>query len=231
MLLPNVASAHERFIKHELLEPLQRDFFRRLDPNMLNVGLRVAGLMAIMLFIWFLRDPLYNFVENQLVRKLRGKPKEWLHLIHCFVADKPVEHPWFRKVGEWVVILFLRTPALVLMYSATNDSLVMPSYPLEPSTLLVFKYAQVIMAMGIITQAFLPFGGGDDYRDVHLSGLRLRLENRRRCTADPDGGGSLRFITVGFAHARHQGNQRPADALGAAHPGPWLYCPRVDEDL
>jgi len=58
-----------------------------------------------------------------------------------------------------VIILFLRCPALVLMYSATSDSLVMPSYPLEPSAATVFKYAQVIMAMGIITQTFLPFGG------------------------------------------------------------------------
>jgi hypothetical protein len=70
-----------------------------------------------------------------------------------------VENRWFKKLGQWVVILFLRCPALVLMYSATADSLVMPSYPLEPTTATLFKYAQVIMAMGIITQTFLPLGG------------------------------------------------------------------------
>ncbi|MBI4641584.1 MAG: DoxX family membrane protein, partial [Candidatus Tectomicrobia bacterium] len=157
--MPYVAIAHERFIKHEMLRPLQREFFRRLDPNMVNIALRVAFLMALMLVFWFLRDPLDNFVENNLLRKLRGKPKEWVHLLASFLTDKPIDHPWFKKIGEWVVVMFLRAPALVLMYSATNDSLVMPSYPLEPSTAAFFKYAQVIMAVGIITQTFLPFGG------------------------------------------------------------------------
>jgi uncharacterized membrane protein YphA (DoxX/SURF4 family) len=158
-LLPEGLLAHERFIRHELLQPLNRDFFRRLDLNMLNIAARATLLMALMLFVWFLRDPLDKFVENQLLGKLRGKPKEWLHLLACFLTDKPVEHPWFKAFGQWIVILFLRCPALVLMYSATADSLVMPSYPLEPATADFFKYAQVIMAMGIITQTFLPFGG------------------------------------------------------------------------
>ncbi|MGE3536318.1 MAG: hypothetical protein AB7N91_02650 [Candidatus Tectimicrobiota bacterium] len=159
VVLPGMAWAHERFIPHELIVPLQRDFFRRLDPNMLSIALRVAFVMAAMLFIWFLRDPLDKLVENRLLRNLRGKAKEWVHLLACYVTDKPVEHPWYRTLGAWVVILFMRCPALVLMYSATNDSLVMPSYPLEPSTATLFKYAQVIMAMGIITQTALPLGG------------------------------------------------------------------------
>jgi hypothetical protein len=159
LLLPNLALAHERFIPHELIQPLHRDFFRQLNPNMLSIAVRVAAIMAAMLYVWFLRDHLDNFIENQVLHNLRGKPKQWLHLLACYVTDKPVEHPWFTKIGEWAVILFLRCPALVLMYAATSDSLVMPSYPLEPSTTTVFKYAQVAMAMGIITQTFLPLGG------------------------------------------------------------------------
>ena len=159
VLVPGLALAHERFIPHEILVPLQRDFFRRLDPNMVNIALRVAFLMALMLFVWFLRDPLDKFIENRVLWKLRGKPKEWVHLLASFITDKPVEHRWFTTIGQWIVILFLRCPALVLMYSATADSLVMPSYPLSPATADLFKYAQVIMAMGIITQTFLPFGG------------------------------------------------------------------------
>ena len=159
VVLPGLVLAHERFIPHELIVPLKRDFFRRLDPNMLNIAIRVAFVMAIMLFVWFLRDPLDRMIENRLLRNLRGKLKEWVHLLACFVTDKPVEHPWYTGIGGWVVILFMRCPALVLMYSATNDSLIMPSYPLEPSTVTLFKYAQVIMAMGIITQTALPLGG------------------------------------------------------------------------
>jgi uncharacterized membrane protein YphA (DoxX/SURF4 family) len=159
VMVSGVALAHERFIPHELLFPLHRDFFRRLDPNMVQIAVRVGALMAAMLFLWFLREPLDDFVENRVLWKLRGKPREWVHLVASFITDKPVEHPWFKKLSQWIVILFLRCPALVLMYAATTDSLVMPSYPLAPATADLFKYAQVVMAMGIITQSFLPFGG------------------------------------------------------------------------
>lgn len=159
VLLPATALAHERFIPHELIVPLNRDFFRRLDPNMLSIAIRIAFVMAAMLFVWFLRDPLDRMVENRLLRNLRGKLKEWIHLVACFLTDKPVEHPVYTRLGAWIVLLFLRCPALVLMYAATTESLVMPSYPLEPSTANVFQYAQVIMAIGIITQTAMPFGG------------------------------------------------------------------------
>lgn len=159
ILLPGLGLAHERFIAHELLEPLNRGYFRSLNLNMLSIALRVAFLMAGMLFIWFLRDPLDNFIENKLLWRLQGTYKYWVHQIACFLTDKPVDNRWFTTIGQWIVILFLRCPALVLMYSATADSLVMPSYPLSPATANLFKYAQVIMAMGIITQSFLPFGG------------------------------------------------------------------------
>jgi hypothetical protein len=159
MLVPALALAHERFIPHEMLVPLNREYFRSFNPNMLQIAVRVAILMAGMLFLWFLRDALDDFVENRILWRLRGKPKEWVHLLASFLTDKPVDHPWFKTIGQWIVILFLRCPALVLIYSATVDSLVMPSYPLEPATADLFKYAQVIMAMGIITQSFLPFGG------------------------------------------------------------------------
>lgn len=157
--LPELGLAHERFIRHDLLHPLDRAFFRRLDINMLNIAARITVLMSLMLFIWFMREHLDNLVENVLLKNLRGKPKQWIHTIACFLTDKPVDARWFKAIGRWIVILFLRCPALVLIYSATADSLVMPSYPLEPHTATIFKYAQVVMAMGIITQTFLPLGG------------------------------------------------------------------------
>jgi uncharacterized membrane protein YphA (DoxX/SURF4 family) len=55
--------------------------------------------------------------------------------------------------------MFMRAPALVLMYSATNDSLVMPSYPLEPSSAIYFKFLQVLLALLILTQTLLPLCG------------------------------------------------------------------------
>ena len=161
LLLAGLALAHERFIPHEMLQPLNRAFFRRLDPNMINIAVRVFLLMGIMLFIWFVREHLDNFVEYRLLRNLHGKPREWLHHLACFLTDKPVDHWLFKRLGQWIVIFFLRCPALVLIYAATTDSLVMPSYPLVPGTVasMIFKYAQVGMAAGIITQTFLPMGG------------------------------------------------------------------------
>jgi len=135
------------------------DFFTSLNPDMLSVAGRTAALMAILMAIWFLRQPLDDLVENKLLRKLQGNPRTIVHLIACFVTDKPVEHPLFQTFSEWVVILFLRVPALVLMFAAANNSLVMTSYPLEPSTLALFQFAQVMMAVGILTQTLLPLGG------------------------------------------------------------------------
>src|SRR5438105_13600683 len=66
---------------------------------------------------------------------------------------------WFHTVGEWAVVFFLRSPALVLMYSATNDSMVMPSYPLEPTSAIYFKYIQVFLAILMLTQTALPLAG------------------------------------------------------------------------
>jgi hypothetical protein len=159
LVLPHVALAHERFIKHTPTAPLHEAFFRSLNPYMLNIALRVTLVLAAMLFLWFIRLPLDDLIENGLLRNLSGKPKEVVHFLASFVIDRPVEDSWFRSVGEWVVIFFVRSPALVLMFAASNNSLVMPSYPLEPSTLALFQFVQVAMAIGILTQTLLPQAG------------------------------------------------------------------------
>src|SRR5262245_54570891 len=78
LLLPSVALAHERFIKHDILQPLHREFFRRLDPNMVAIALRVVVVMAMILTLWCLRDLLDNCVENTLLRKVQGRPRQWV---------------------------------------------------------------------------------------------------------------------------------------------------------
>lgn len=159
LLVPSVAAGHERFIEHDLIHPLHIEFFRHLDPNMLLVALRVSLLLAVMLFVWFLRDSLCGLFEYFPPGKLAGRTKERLHRLFRFFTDKPIHHPWFTQIGEWAVGFFLRAPALVLMYSATTDSLLIPSYPLNPATALFFKFMQLIIAMGILTQVFLPLWG------------------------------------------------------------------------
>jgi uncharacterized membrane protein YphA (DoxX/SURF4 family) len=166
LLAPSLASAHERFIRHDLKHRMQDWFFGRdpngmlgMNPNMLHIGLLVTALLAVLLSIWFLRESLDEVVRYKILSRLRGGLQRTLHNLAAFITDKPVRVGWFYSLGEWSVIMFLRAPALVLMYSATNDSLVMPSYPLEPSSAIYFKFLQALLAILILTQTLLPLCG------------------------------------------------------------------------
>jgi uncharacterized membrane protein YphA (DoxX/SURF4 family) len=166
LLLPALASAHERFVKHDMKKPLQNSFFLQkagmlfgMDPSMIQVGLLVSLVLAAFLFIWFLREELDEFIRNKVLNRLGGWPQRALHNLACFIMDKPVRLASFYTFGEWSVIMFLRSPALVLMFAATNDALIMPSYPLEPSSAVYFKFLQVALAVLILTQTMLPLCG------------------------------------------------------------------------
>ena len=166
-LLPiTVVFAHERFIRHDLKYPLHEDYFGRhvgmilgMQPDMFRIGTTSCILLVVFLFIYFFRQELDVFVEHRVLSRLRGSGQRYLHEFANYITDKPVRLPWFHTIGEWAVVLFLRSPALVLMYSATNDSLVMPSYPLQPTSAIYFKYIQVILAILILTQTALPLAG------------------------------------------------------------------------
>ena len=165
-LIPATSSAHERFVKHDMKKPLQNWFFEQqdgkilgMDPNMVQVGLLVSLVLTAFLFIWFLREDLDEFIRYKVLTRLGGTPQRLLHNLACYIMDKPVRSAWFYAIGEWSVIMFLRSPALVLMFSATNDALVMPSYPLEPSSAIYFKFLQVALAVLILTQTMLPLAG------------------------------------------------------------------------
>lgn len=166
LLLPQLAEAHERFIKHDMKRRMQDWFFLQqagkpfgMDPNMIQVGLLVTLVLTGFFLAWFLRETLDETIRYKVLTKLRGGVQRSLHNLACFVMDKPIRSSWFYAFGEWSVIMFLRSPALVLMYSATNDSLVMPSYPLEPSSAIYFKFLQVGLAILILTQTLLPLCG------------------------------------------------------------------------
>jgi hypothetical protein len=166
VLLPGLAQAHERFIKHDMKRRMQDWFFLQqagkpfgMDANMIQVGLLVTLVLTGFFVAWFLRETLDEFIRYRILGPLRGGLQRLAHNLACFVMDKPVRSKWFYAVGEWSVIVFLRSPALVLMYAATNDSLVMPSYPLEPSSAIYFKFLQVLLAVLILTQTLLPLCG------------------------------------------------------------------------
>ena len=166
-LLPiTVVYAHERFIRHDLKYPMHEEYFGRhagmflgMQPDMLRIGTTACILLIVFLFIFFFRQNLDVFIEHRLLFRLRGPAQRFLHYLANYLTDKPVTLPWFHAIGEWAVVLFMRSPALVLMYSATNDSLVMPSYPLEPTSAIYFKYIQVVLAILMLTQTALPLAG------------------------------------------------------------------------
>lgn len=165
VLLPGLG-AHERFVKHDLKKHLLDAFFMQqagkplgMDPNMIQVGLLVSLVMAAFFVFFFLREGVDEIIRYRILAPLRGRVQRFVHNVACFVMDKPVRSGWFYAAGEWSVIMFLRSPALVLMYSATNDSLVMPSYPLEPTSAVIFKFIQVLLAILILTQTLLPLAG------------------------------------------------------------------------
>ena len=166
VVLPRVAAAHERFVKHDLKQHLQDGFFMQeagklfgMDPNMIQVGLLVTGVLAAFFVFYFLREGLDEFLRYRILAPLRGGMQRGVHTLACLIMDKPVRTAWFNTLGEWSVIMFIRSPALVLMYSATNDSLVMPSYPLDPASAIYFKFLQVLLAILILTQTLLPLCG------------------------------------------------------------------------
>lgn len=160
--------AHERFVSHHLKWPLPPEFyhfflrkpdqFLGMDSNLLKVGLAVSVVLFFSLVLWMFRQVL----ELGFIRRMHwagGVIQDIMQDVLAFLTDRPVRRKWFSNFSEWAVIFFLRSPALVLMYSASNDSLVMPSYPLEPSSAYIFKYLQVALALLIITQTFLPLCG------------------------------------------------------------------------
>jgi uncharacterized membrane protein YphA (DoxX/SURF4 family) len=154
--------AHERFVLHRLKVPLQNDFFTRSlmqNPDMSRIGVNVTLVLLAFLVIWMFRFPLQEFVEERILGRFGGATQRVGHNIACFLTDSPVRHKLFHLAGEWAVIMLLRSPGLVLMYSATTDSLVMPSFPLDPGSATIFKFIQAGVAILILTQTLLPLAG------------------------------------------------------------------------
>jgi hypothetical protein len=165
LLVPALAWAHERFVRHQLKQPLHDEFFLRypgaflgMHPSMLRIGVNAVIVFAVFLVVWFVR----RSIDETIERAVFGAGRRVQHAVHeiaCFVTDRPVRNKVFHAVGEWAVVMFLRVPGLVLMYSAANNSLVMPSYPLDPKTEFFFKMAQAVLAILILTQTLLPLCG------------------------------------------------------------------------
>lgn len=166
LALPAAIYAHERFVRHDLKFPLNEAYFGRhpgaflgMQPDMMRIATICFAVLLAFLIIFFFRRDIDIYVQHRVLTSLRGPVQRGLNHFANFLTDEPVRLRWFHAIGEWAVVLFLRSPALVLMYSATNDSLVMPSYPLEPTSANFFKFFQVFLAILMLTQTALPLAG------------------------------------------------------------------------
>ena len=178
------AVAHERFVKHNLKVPLHIEYFGRwpppaaifsqlpadiqrdmpngifgMNPDMFKVTMTTTLVLFAFMFVWFSRHLVMDMVHEKVLTKIGGPFQKYALQLGCFLTDRPVRSKTFKRVGEWGMIMFMRCPALVLMFSATNDSLVMPSYPLDPPTVAFFQMAQVFLAILILTGTMLPLAG------------------------------------------------------------------------
>ena len=86
LVFPQMALAHERFIKHDMKNPMQDGFFLQqagkflgMDPNMVQIGLLVSLVLSAFIFIWFLRESLDEFIRYSILSRLSGWPQRFLH--------------------------------------------------------------------------------------------------------------------------------------------------------
>jgi uncharacterized membrane protein YphA (DoxX/SURF4 family) len=165
LALPAIAWAHERFVRHQLKQPLHDEFFLRypghflgMHPSMLRVGANASLVLAAFMGLWFVRRSIDEAIERAVMPAGRAVQVA-VHTLVCFATDRPVRDKAFHAIGEWAVVMFLRVPALVLMYSAANNSLIMPSYPLDPKAEFFFQMVQATLAVLILTQTLLPLCG------------------------------------------------------------------------
>src|SRR5262245_56625520 len=69
-LMPAIAGAHERFVKHSLKQHLKYAFFMQqagapfgMDPNMIQIGLLVTLVLAAFFVFFFLREGLDEIIR------------------------------------------------------------------------------------------------------------------------------------------------------------------------
>lgn len=163
-LLPSPVYAHERFIKHLLLQPVDTKFFLQGDgllgihADSLTIICRTSLFVLVLSLIWCHRNTIIRD-HPKIAKMLPGRSYEWLVRLADFCCDRSYRNKFMAGGMRWATAFFIRSPALVLIFSATNDALVMPSYPLDAGTAIYFQMAQLFLAVLILTQTLLPMCG------------------------------------------------------------------------
>lgn len=152
----SIVLAHERWVPHQLLYPVQASIFSKISWDMMSVIGRTVILFIFMGIIWKIRHKIFYFIlkkgnKNIFWSKLKG--------FFQFFLDYPCAQRWFCIAGKLVQKLAMRTSSLALMYSAANGNLLMPSFPLPHSISVYLQFFQALLGLLIIMELALPFVG------------------------------------------------------------------------
>jgi hypothetical protein len=155
LFLTETNFAHERWVAHSVKGPINYEIFSHLGIEQYSIILRAVIFLIFTIVIWIKREKL-EIILKKLISKSLGKK---LNLTIDFFLDKTIYHDGLIKIVTLIQRFALRAPALVLIYSAATDSILMPSYPVHESVRSFFIGIQALFACFILIEFMLPVVG------------------------------------------------------------------------
>lgn len=147
-LFSNIALAHERWVEHDLMNPIDESMFSLSDATFQSLLLRTLSFAIAIVGVWVLRQRIAFTIETHL-------PK--LKNVSNFVFKS--RGIFNLKISKTIEDAALRLPALVLIYSAAGGYLIMPSFPVAPEYMNMARFAQALLAVMIVADICLPLVG------------------------------------------------------------------------
>ncbi len=121
-----------------------------LNPKLVAVMSRGLLVVLALVVVWMART------ERSVSAQATASP--W-RIPAAFLFDGPVDTRWFAIAGQLTLAFLVRCPAIVLLYAASRDALLVPGYALSPELAAVLGPFQVVLAVLILAQAALPCVG------------------------------------------------------------------------
>jgi uncharacterized membrane protein YphA (DoxX/SURF4 family) len=157
---PTIAWAHERWVHHRLLFPVDRGYFRSMSGDVLRFSLMASLGIAGIVTIWYL------FATELLDRLMPATQEAWarekrLPIVRRtvraglrFVLDADLDGPVMEKGEKIATLVFAKIPAFVLALGAHDGWLFMPSFPLEGALGNVLRVVEGILAVWVLWGKF-----------------------------------------------------------------------------
>jgi uncharacterized membrane protein YphA (DoxX/SURF4 family) len=154
--LPIVAGAHERWVKHELHAPIDKEFFRHMSGDVLRWSLLATLVIAGIIAAWYLvAVPLCDKItphtaEDEAAYRRRPLPVRIFLTTLRYFLDGEIESPLLEKLERAAAFFFAKIPAAVLALGVYQHWIIMPSYPLTGRLGEVLRVAEAILAVWVV---------------------------------------------------------------------------------